>query len=98
MVWLDVGPSVFMPRLIVRSLVRSLTKRELWNGNRELWRGWLDPDHPARFTPRTWRDRRRRYEALMAAPEWAHIRFHRLRRPREADALVAEMQSFAAIG
>ena len=87
-VWLDLGPAVFMPRLLARSFMRSLTRRELWNGNRETWRGWLEPDHPVQFTPRTWRDRRRRYEALMVAPEWAHIRFHRLRHPREVQALV----------
>jgi adenylate kinase family enzyme len=92
-VWLDLGPAVFMPRLFARSFMRALTKRELWNGNRETWRGWLDPDSPILFTPRTWRDRRRRYVTLMAAPEWAHLRFHRLRRPREVRALVEAFAS-----
>jgi adenylate kinase family enzyme len=87
-VWLDLGPATFMPRLLARSFMRSLTGRQLWNGNRETRRGWLDPDHPVRFTPRTWRDRRGRYEALLAASEWAHIRFHRVRRPHDVQALV----------
>jgi hypothetical protein len=29
--------------------VQATTRRELWNGNRETFRDWLDPDHPIRW-------------------------------------------------
>ncbi len=30
-------------------MARALTRRELWNGNRESFRNWLDPEHPIRW-------------------------------------------------
>ena len=32
-----------------RSVHRAVTRRELWNGNREDWRDWASPDHPIRW-------------------------------------------------
>lgn len=37
-VWLDHRRSLVMARVVRRTLVRALTRRELWNGNRERWR------------------------------------------------------------
>jgi adenylate kinase family enzyme len=93
LVWLDFDPIVFMPRVLRRSFMRSLTKRPLWNGNRESWGSWLDPEHPARFAWDSWRSRRAGYETLLAKPEWAHLTVFRLRRPREADAMVAALRA-----
>jgi len=95
-VWLDFDPIVFMPRVLRRSFVRSLTRRPLWNGNRESWASWLDREHPARFAWDTWRSRRAAYEALLAKPEWSHLEVHRLRHPRETDALIGALKNEAA--
>jgi adenylate kinase family enzyme len=40
-VWLDLPPSVWIPRLAWRSARRWLFREELWNGNRETLRGIL---------------------------------------------------------
>lgn len=48
-VWLDLPHATVMRQVIGRSVVRAATRRELWNGNRETFRGWLDPDHPMRW-------------------------------------------------
>ncbi len=40
-VWLDLPPSVWIPRLARRSARRWLYREELWNGNRETLRGIL---------------------------------------------------------
>ncbi|MCE7002369.1 adenylate kinase [Kibdelosporangium philippinense] len=48
-VWLDVPRRVVMSRVIRRSFIRALTRRELWNGNREHWRDWLKADHPIQW-------------------------------------------------
>ena len=95
-VWLDYGPSVFMPRVIGRSLMRALSRRELWNGNRERWRDWLSKDHPILWAWTTWRASRTRYEALLADPAWGRLKLHRLRHPRDAAALVEALRAEAA--
>lgn len=48
-VWLDLPRRLVMSRVIRRSLHRAVTRRELWNGNRENWRDWLRADHPIRW-------------------------------------------------
>jgi adenylate kinase family enzyme len=40
-VWLDLPVRVKFPRLVRRTLRRARTGEELWNGNRETWRGTL---------------------------------------------------------
>ncbi|MFA9431519.1 adenylate kinase [Egicoccus sp. AB-alg2] len=43
-VWLDLPRRVVTPRIVRRSVVRAITRRELWNGNREEWRNLLSAD------------------------------------------------------
>jgi adenylate kinase family enzyme len=47
--WLDLPRRTVMFRVIRRSMSRALTRRVLWNGNRESFRAWLDPEHPIRW-------------------------------------------------
>jgi adenylate kinase family enzyme len=77
-VWLDYDRGVVMRRVLRRSVERAVTRRPLWNDNREQAREWLAPDHPIRWAWRTHADRRVRYEALVDA------RWVRLRSPSEA--------------
>jgi adenylate kinase family enzyme len=98
LVWLDYERPVIMRRVIWRSLVRALDRKELWpgTGNRERFRQWFtDKDHPIRWAWRTHAVRRTRYEALIARPENAHLAILRLRHPREADDI---MRRLAAAG
>jgi adenylate kinase family enzyme len=48
-IWLDLPRRTVMWRVVRRSLRRASTRAELWNGNRERWRDWLQPDHPIRW-------------------------------------------------
>ncbi|MFI0349678.1 hypothetical protein [Actinomadura sp. 9N407] len=48
-IWLDLPRRTVMFRVIRRSVSRALTGRVLWNGNRESFRDWLDPEHPIRW-------------------------------------------------
>ena len=48
-IWLDLPRRTIMWRVIRRSVARCVTRRELWNGNREHLREWLSPDHPIRW-------------------------------------------------
>jgi adenylate kinase family enzyme len=93
LVWLDYSRAEVMARVIRRSFVRALTRKELWpgTGNREDFRRWLDKGHPIRWAWDTYDRRRAQYEALFADPSVAAIRKHRLRAPREAGPLIAEL-------
>jgi adenylate kinase family enzyme len=94
LVWLDYSLRMIMNRVIRRSVARAISRRELWpgTGNRETWRRWLDKDHPIRWAWSTFAARRARYETLFADPRLSRLRLHRLRHPREARALAADLE------
>lgn len=69
LVWLDLPRPAVMQRVIGRSLARVLDRRELWNGNREDLRAWLDPGHPVRWAWSRYDERRAEYSARMADPD-----------------------------
>jgi adenylate kinase family enzyme len=91
LVWLDYSRPRTMARVIRRSVWRAVTRTELWNGNREDWRQWADPEHPIRWAWTKHPERRQRYPALLAEPDWAHLRVHRLRRSRDSRRLLREV-------
>ncbi|WP_374470860.1 hypothetical protein [Phenylobacterium sp.] len=93
LIWLDYERPLIMRRVIRRSFLRALTKRELWagTGNREEFRRWLAKDHPIRWAWDTFHRRRAQYAALFEDPRTAHLEKHRLRHPKAAEALVAAL-------
>jgi adenylate kinase family enzyme len=81
-VWLDLPRRVVMRRVIRRSLVRAVRRTELWNGNRERWQNLFSWDGQESVIAWAWQTHasiRVRYEAAMADPLNAHLRFIRLR-------------------
>src|SRR5690606_14692812 len=78
LIWLDYGRGLIMTRVIRRSLWRLLTRRPLWNGNREQWRSWLTPEHPIRWAWATWQGRRARFAALLEGGGYPRLRVLRL--------------------
>ncbi|WP_223148453.1 hypothetical protein, partial [Actinotalea sp. JY-7885] len=80
-VWLDFPRHVVMARVIRRTLGRLLSRRELWNGNRESWRGLVAREPEENIVLWAWRshaDNAVRFQQ-MQAPHWV-----RLRSPRAA--------------
>jgi adenylate kinase family enzyme len=93
-VWLDLSRRVVMRRVVARTMRRMLLRVELWNGNRER------PANLVRRTPEenivlwawtTHPTNRERYQAAMADPAWAHLRFVRLGSPAEVEAWAASL-------
>jgi adenylate kinase family enzyme len=85
-VWIDLPRPVVMRRVVARTVGRAVRRQELWNGNREPWSNFLTLDPERSIIMWAWtqhRRYRRRYEAAMADPAWAHLRFVRLRSPAE---------------
>ncbi|MEN3113325.1 hypothetical protein ACFONG_05900 [Uliginosibacterium paludis] len=92
-IWLDYSFLLTLGRAIRRALRRSLTREELWpgTGNRESFRQLFSRDSIVWWTIRTHGSTRRKYESCMMDPQYAAIRFVRLRHPREAEALLASL-------
>lgn len=80
--WLDLPMRTILPRLLRRTLDRIRNRVELWNGNRETWRGaFLSRESLFVWVLKTHWDRRRRYESRLA-----RYNMVRLRSSREAEA------------
>ncbi|MFF3485924.1 AAA family ATPase [Streptomyces sp. NPDC002701] len=89
--WLDYGKRVFMPRVLRRSLARTLTREVLFGGNRETWAGWLSREHPARWAWSQHAGRRREIELLTRDPRFAPLDTLRFTRPRDTAAWLASL-------
>ena len=81
-VWLDLPRPAVMRRVLSRTVRRAARRQELWNGNREPWSNFFSLDPQRSIVVWAWTQHRKyrtRYEAAMANPAWAHLRFVRLR-------------------
>ena len=87
-VLLDLPRWQVMARLVPRSVRRSATGEELWNGNREDWRFLRSLRAEENIVVWSWQRHRRqreRYLEAVADPRWGHVRFVRLCSPAEVD-------------
>jgi len=84
--WLDYSRPRVMQQVVRRSVSRGVLRRELWNGNREDPRNWLQPDHPIRWAWSQHGRKRAEYAARFREPQYARIDARRFRTPREAGA------------
>jgi adenylate kinase family enzyme len=95
-VWLDYPFSLVLRRLAVRTVRRAITREVLWNGNQEFFldhcRLWSEKSL-FNWLLKTYWTYRREFPRLFAQPAHAHLRIARLRRPREAEAWLANIDS-----
>ena len=86
LVWLDPPWIPTFVRILRRTIHRSLTRVELFGGNRESLReAFFSRDSILLFAIRAGLDRGRGAERLLAQPEYAHLTVHRFRSHAEAD-------------
>ena len=75
-------------------MLRAVRREELWQGNRKTFRrSFASRESILLWFLRTFRCRRRQYEAAMADPANAHLAFVRLRSPRAAERWLAAIPS-----
>lgn len=94
-VWLDLPRWTTMRRVTARSIKRSATREELWNGNTESWTNLIHPNPKINIIAWTWTryaHTRRRYEAAQAKPDWSNRTWIRLRSQREIDSFVETLR------
>lgn len=80
-VWLSYPRPVVMSRVLRRSFVRARHGQEIFNGNTETFRDWLDPEHPVQWAWTQYEARRQDLLARFADPAYAHVRKVRLSGP-----------------
>jgi hypothetical protein len=97
-VWFDLPYVTVMARTILRTVRRTVTRQQLWNGNKEPWSNLFS------FKPEksiiAWAATRhgvyrQRYGAAEHDLRWSRLRFVRLRSQRETDAFLAGVTSGA---
>ncbi|WP_318393567.1 AAA family ATPase [Enterobacter sp.] len=91
-VWVDYGFARTVRQALRRAITRAWRKEELWpgTGNRESFRqSFFSRESIIVWTLKTWRTNRARYEADLVNPAFAHIRFVRLRSPRQVEVFLA---------
>ncbi len=95
---LDLPRRVVMSRVVRRSVLRALTRQELWNGNRERIRNlarWDPEDNIIRWAWVRHALHRKRLLAAMADPAWGHLTFVRLESRDDAAAFMAGLDGRA---
>jgi adenylate kinase family enzyme len=93
-VWLDTSFVRTVARVTTRTIQRSITRQELWpgTGNREtLSKAFFSRDSVIWWSITTHGKNRRQYAAMMASPEYEHIRFLRLGSPEAVAACLGKL-------
>ncbi len=90
LVWLDYPLGLILWRLWRRTMRRVFLREELWNGNRESVRGAFCGRESLFVWAITSRPRHHRDYPRLLAGEYAHMRAHRFRSPRAAEAWLAK--------
>ena len=86
LIWLDYSLWVIYRRLIPRTLSRIVHREELFNGNRETWRGGLfSRDSLFLWALKTHHRHRQMYEVDLASPDYAHLTVLRFHHPHDTD-------------
>jgi len=96
LVWLDLPRHAILRQVIVRSLIRGLTRTPVFNGNREDLRQMFEPDSPVRTAWTHFHRNRARYEAALAQPEHAHLTLLRIARRSEVASVAARIRGSCA--
>ncbi|MDF0530125.1 hypothetical protein P0W64_06610 [Tsukamurella sp. 8F] len=93
-VWIAPPRWRVMWQVLRRTVVRGISRQELWNGNRESIGGlmfWRGDRSSLTWAWRSYPRVQASYEAAMSDPRFAHLTFHRLRTRRDVDDLVRAM-------
>ncbi|MFJ2158831.1 AAA family ATPase [Streptomyces sp. NPDC087856] len=89
--WLDYPRRVIMPRVLRRSLRRTVTRESVFGGNRETWAGWFSREHPAWWAWSQYAGRRREIERRTGDPRFAPLTTRRFAQPADTEAWLASL-------
>jgi len=93
-VWVDYSFGRTLFQAVKRAATRAWNKQEIWagTGNCESFRkSFFSRDSIILWTLKTFANNRRQYEALLSNPDWQHVRFVRLRSPKQAQVFLRDL-------
>lgn len=93
-VWLDLPRWRIMPRVVLRTLRRIVTREVLWDGPREPWTNLYSLDPYRNIVVWAWtryRHVREKFELAIEEGAWDQATLFRLRTPAEVRAFLAEL-------
>ncbi|MFD8127332.1 P-loop NTPase family protein [Streptomyces mirabilis] len=90
-IWLDYPKRVVLPRVLRRSVRRTVTREPLFGGNRETWTGWLSREHPLWWAWSQHANRRREITRRTGDPRFAPLDTLRFDRPGDTAAWVKSL-------
>ncbi len=94
LIWLDYPLPLILWRLWCRTVRRTASRVELWNGNRETWRGaFFSRDSLFIWALKTHQRRQREYPELFASPEYAHLAIARFGSPRATQQWLSNLKT-----
>jgi adenylate kinase family enzyme len=96
LVWLDPPRTTVLRRALGRTLRRLVAREELWNGNRESWRGIFSPKPEDNIVLWAWTRHaptRERYEAMLRDGTWQHLSVRRLRTTADVRSFLDEVRA-----
>jgi adenylate kinase family enzyme len=95
-VWMDPSKPVVMTRVIRRTLRRTITREELWNGNREPWTNLTSVKPEKNIIVWAWTrfaHTRAKYEAMLTDGTWAHLKAVRLQSRRDVRSFLENLMA-----
>jgi adenylate kinase family enzyme len=98
-VWLNLGFPTVLWRAVTRTVRRSITREELFSGNRESFRlSFLSRESVLWWVITTFHRRRREYRLLFQDPEWARLIRVECRSPADAERVLTGAGARSASG
>lgn len=97
-VWLDLPRWRIMPRVVLRTLRRIITRERLWGGPREPWTNLYSRDRYRNIILWSWTNHghvREKFEHELAEGEWDNAEVHRLRSPSEVREFLSSLAADA---
>lgn len=83
-IWLDYPFHIIIRQFFRRSIIRSISRQELWNGNKEtLWNSILRPQSLLMWILKTYKHNKKRYSDLMQSEEFPHLKYLHFKHPEE---------------
>lgn len=83
-IWLDFPFRIVLRRILWRTVSRSITGKELWNGNRETFRNMFSKKSMIVWVFQTYWKRKKGFSRMMTMPGYDEIEWLRFQHPREA--------------
>jgi adenylate kinase family enzyme len=94
LIWLDYPLSIIFWRLFWRTLKRTLSKVELWNGNRErFWKQFLSRDSLFWWAWTSHQKRKQTYNEIIAENQFPNLQILHFRYPNETEKWLRQLQA-----